>query len=435
MTTILGLNSDAMQCVIDRLTGLDYWHDRCLTSVTLTCHAWLPLGRRALAKEHVHERHYCLALRLVRTWQKLSVSVFVRLSPDVPPQRPLFELKARDDLNAVNVSGTAAHFACALFELTKGLDGKHEFHTDEAHSPARFQIRDEEAMKTFLAIVQHDMLKIMEKALLFECIRASGQEDSVRLDCNDVPTVHATDLYSAIVSSDSPQPLESFMGKVQWSQHAGATTHYHAPDIGVSLDAQLAIVSALARRAGIPKFDASFTKLAWWVLIQRASQLIAFASLIATSGIDPNDPTPQFDDDEMEDSGGAGDAFVYDSDDSCDDSDSGDDGDGGDGECDSDAGYGTHSDFSDDDDGDYNNYDERDEPDEPDDEGPFRKDKPKSSDMVDFAKARAAKRRRTCRFDPVLHDGENIPSEWHFKAHHYVISPSAKCFQWAYGRM
>ena len=66
---------------------------------------------------------------------------------------------------------------------------------------------------------------------------------------------------------------------------------------------------------------------------------------------------------------------------------------------------------------------------------PIKKKKPPSRDMVDVAKDRAAKRRRTCRFDPVLHDGENIHHEWHFKTHHYVISPSAKCFRWAYEHM
>ena len=87
----------------------------------------------------------------------------------------------------------------------------------------------------------------------------------------------------------------------------------------------------------------------------------------------------------------------------------------------SDSGYGTHK--SDDDE------DEEQEAPNP------KKEKPPSRDMVDVVKERAAKRRRTCRFDPVLHDGENIPEDWHFKTHHYVISPSAQCFHWAYEHM
>ena len=415
MTTILDLGGDMTQHVIDQLTGPMYWWTNSLTSVPLTCRAWLDVGRRTLAKEHVHKRHYTVGLRLVRIWQKLSVPVFVRLWTDGPPQHffsgPRPDLQF--DLNAVDVPGTLAHFASTLFALAHGPEANREFRTDKAHSHARFQIRDDEAMNTFLATVQHDMTRIMEKALLYVCIHASNAEAPVGLDCKNVPIVRGADLYSAIISLDNPQPSDAFMGNLQWEQHAPPPTNYRAPDVGVSLDAQLAIVSALARRAGIPKFDGSFTKLAWWVLIRRASQLIAFASLIATSGLDPNGHAPQFDDDELPDSGGGSNAFVYDSDDSSDSDYEPEDDD----ESDSCSTHGTNSDFSDD------------EPDEP------KKEKSQSRDMVDFAKERAAKRRRTCRFDPVLHDGENIPEEWHFKTHHYVISPSAKCFRWAYERM
>lgn len=431
MVVITDLNWNVIETMLGHAFQMDrprphaQWHlqpsymSEPLLSVALTCRQWSQLVRQLLTQEVWFRSAYLQSLRLTILWQRMGTPAFCRLSPD--PERHIVDDRV-GDLNAVDVPGTAAYFASAIFNSTVGPDANHEFRTNKAAESARFQIRDEEAMDTFLATLDHDMLQLMEKAVLYVAIVASNEDGTEGLDIMKMPTVCGRHLFSAVISADhSKQPETAFMGNLEWKQHAPPPTDYHAPDVGVSLDAQLRIVAALAHRAGIPKFDATFTKLAWWILIHRAQQLICSASLIATSGLDPNDHAPQFDDDMLSYSGGPSQAFVYDS---ADDSDSDYEPEERDEEArdsDSDSGYGTHND--------------EDDGDAADDNAPQKKKKPPSRDMVDVAKDRAAKRRRTCRFDPVLHDGENIHHEWHFKTHHYVISPSAKCFRWAYEHM
>lgn len=420
MLNILELNWNVIETVLDhaflmdRPRPLTLWHAYTkymiepTLSVALTCRDWSQLVRQMLARKKWLTWAYTQSLRLTRHWQKLGHPAFCRLSPD--PQLNIVDDRV-GDLNAVDVPGTAAYFAHAIFIRMVGPGANHEFRTNEAAEFARFQIRDEEAMNTFLAILEHDMLLLMEKAVLYVAMLATNQDKPEGLDVQEMPTVRGADLYSAVITADySKQPATAFMGNLEWEQHAPPPTNYHAPGVGVSLDAQLRIVAALAHRAGIPKFDGTFTKLAWWILLHRAQKLIFNASLIATSGLDPNGRAPQFDDDVLPDSGGPSQAFVYDS---ADDSDSDyepEKRNEEESDSDSDSGYGTHSDEDDD-------------------------EKPPSRDMVDVAKERAAKRRHTCRFDPVLHDGENIPHDWHFQTHHYVVSPSAQCFRWAYEHM
>ena len=253
------------------------------------------------------------------------------------------------------------------------------------------------------------------------------------------PVVKARALRGSICCNVNPSPQiwKSFLGNHEWDDLNAPLPSITAPDVGVSLDAQLRIVAALAHRAGIAHFDADFTTLAWWILLSRAQQLVRFASMIATSGLDPEGHAPQFDDDELTGSAGTSTEFEYDS---ADESDSDYEPEERDEEeSDSDSGYGTASD--DDEDEDDWVSDLQDDWDDGswlwDEELETYVKKPKraSRDMVDVAKERAAKRRRTCRFDPVLHDGENIPHEWHFQTRYYIISPSAKCFRWAYEHM
>jgi len=386
-----------------------------LLSVALTCREWLQLVRQMLAREEWFKWAYLQSLRLVRAAQKMATPAFYRLSPN------LFGNLAEDrvgDLTAVDVPDTAAHFARAVFNLSilgDEASANDELRTNRAAHFACFQIRDEEAMNTFLSILEHDMLQLMEKAVLYVAMMANNEHETEGLGVMEMPIVRGADLFSAVISADhSKQPQTAFMGSLDWKQHAPPPTDYRAPDVGVSLDAQVRIVATLARRAGIPRFDATFTQLAWWILVNRAKHLVLNASMIATSGLDPNGHAPRFDDDMLSDSGGPSEEFVYDS---ADDSDSDYEPEERDEEeSDSDSGYGTH--LSDD-----------------DEDEEHKKKKPPSRDMVDVAKDRAAKRRRTCRFDPVLHDGENIAEDWHFKTHHYVVNPSPRCFHWAYEHM
>lgn len=387
-----------------------------LLSVALTCREWSQLVRQLLAREEWFKWAYMQSLRLIRHWQKMGSHVFIRLSPD--PERNIVDDRV-GDLNAVDVPGTAAYFARAVFNLSNNAIANDDLCTDRAAHFARFQIRDEEAMETFLVTLQHDMLQLMERALLFTTMWYKDKEPDGYMN---KPVVKARALLGSICCNvnPSPQSLSSFLGNLRWDDFDGPLPSITTPDVGVSLDAQLRIVAALAHCAGIAQFDADFTKLAWWILFNRAAQLIQFASMIATSGLDPDGHAPQFDDDELSDSGGPSNEYVYDS---ADESDSDyepaerdeEEGDEEEGDSDSDSGYGTHK--------------------SDDDEDEEQEKTPPSRDMVDVAKERAAKRRRTCRFDPVLHDGANIPHEWHFKTRYYIISPSAKCFRWAYERM
>lgn len=391
------------------------WENYCryepLLNVALTCREWSEFVRQLLAREEWIKWAYLQSLRLVYHWQHVSCKAFIRLSPD--PELNIVDDRV-GDLNAVDVPGTAAYFASAIFNLTgsaTAYDRTTRWHT-------RFQIRDEEAMDTFLVLLEHDMVQLMERALLVKMMNHCGDQGDTYLD---KPTIQARELRGALCSNvnPSPQPPSAFLGSLVSNDPDVPLPTLTAPDVGVSLDSQLRIVSALARRAGIPKFDADFTKLAWWILLNRARQLIDFASMIAASGLSPDDNATQFDDDELPDSAHINDSLDYDSND-----DSGDDRDYDTEDCDesdsgSYSGYGTNNDSEDED---------------AENTAP-KKGKLPSRDMVEVVKERAAKRRRTCRFDPVLHDGENIPVEWHFRVHHYVISPSPKCFRWAYERM
>ena len=411
MTTILDLNDDVMHRVLANVA------DKSLFSVQLTCRAWLNYARLALAeREDLQKWYYKWGVRRVKIWQKLSVSAFVRLSHDGDLCGLLWRGGSylQSDLNAVDVPGTVAHFARAVFNLNNtGPGANREFRTDRACGPARFQIRDAEAMDAFLHILEHDMLQLMEKAVLHKVLATAGAEANLHS-----VTVQARDLRGATCANvnASPQPLSAFVGNLEWDDWSEPLPRITVPDVGVSLDAQLRIVAAMARKAGIPKFDGEFTKLAWCILVNRAEQLIQFASMIATSGLEPDGHAPQFDDDELSDSGGPSDeeSFYSDADDNDYEPEGSDE---------------SGSDASDDEDGEDDAHDDAAMP-----TGKRRYEKG-GRDAVDYVKERAAKRRRTCRFDPVLHDGENIPAEWHFKTHHYVISPSAQCFRWAYGHM
>ena len=444
MTTILDLDNKVMGRVLSYFSRVDkwgthYWQANRLSSVPLTCRAWVDLGRDALAKKHVEKRRYHHALADVRIWTRTTFPAFECLSWTTTPDH--FELASKTeetpkDLNAVDKPGTVAYFAHAIFEYGKKLDscalfgvcgvgGAFENAKDckDLREP-RVQIRDQEAMSTFLHIVEDDMIQLMQKALQYVHMIANSQDKS-----EDTLIVSGNDLHNAVKTADhSKQNVSAFV-----------CNYNTPPDVGVSLDAQLRIVAGLAHRASIVKFDGYFTKLAWCILVNRAAQLLNFGSMIATSGLQPNGHAPQFDDDDLPDSGGPSKEFDCDS---ADESDSDYEPEERDEEeSDSDSGYGTTNDSSDDEDEDDWVSDLKDDW----DDGTWIRDKkldmyvkkPKraSRDMVDVAKERAAKRRRTCRFDPVLHDGENIPHEWHFKARYYVISPSAKCFRWAYEHM
>ena len=431
MTTILDLNWNVIENILGHAFFMERPHPLTrwgtyhaykiepLLSAALTCREWSQLVRQLLAREEWFKWAYMQSLRLLRHWQMMGSHVFIRLSPD--PEQNIVDDRV-GDLNAVDVPGTAAYFARAIFNLSilnQEAAENDQFCTNRAAHFARFQIRDEEAMETFLVALQHDMLQLMERALMITTMGKRFDEEGYM----NKPVVKARALRGSICCNVNPSPQiwKSFLGNLEWDDLNAPLPSITAPDVGVSLDAQLRIVAALAHRAGIAHFDADFTTLAWWILLSRAQQLVRFASMIATSGLDPEGHAPQFDDDELTGSAGTSTEFEYDSADESDSDYEPEERDEEESDSDSDSGYGTHKDDDDED--------------EEQEALNNKKKKAPSRDMVDVAKERAAKRRRTCRFDPVLHDGENIPHEWHFQTRYYIISPSAKCFRWAYEHM
>ena len=184
MVVITDLNWNVIETMLGHAFQMDrprphaQWHlqpsymSEPLLSVALTCRQWSQLVRQLLTQEVWFRSAYLQSLRLTILWQRMGTPAFCRLSPD--PERHIVDDRV-GDLNAVDVPGTAAYFASAIFNSTVGPDANHEFRTNKAAESARFQIRDEEAMDTFLATLDHDMLQLMEKAVLYVAIVASNE--------------------------------------------------------------------------------------------------------------------------------------------------------------------------------------------------------------------------------------------------------------------
>lgn len=231
MVSILSLQSDEMDCVVGQLTRT-LWHGSAtLRCMARTCVAWAELAKRMLAKPEAQRVLYVESLRRVRLWQKLSLSVFEFLCCDVAfgaCKDEIWKGPTRKDLNATDVPGSVAHFACALFEhamRSAETRSQFEFGATQFFAPARFQIRDEEAMDTFLTAVEHDMLRVMKQALVIVGLRQSHQTIH-DLDYDDLPTVSAHDLFQAVVCLDSPQPTSTFLGGVNWDQTGAFPASY-----------------------------------------------------------------------------------------------------------------------------------------------------------------------------------------------------------------
>ena len=207
MVAITDLNWNVVETMLhhaflmDRPRPLPRWHGynkymiEPALSVARTCRDWSQLVRQMLARKEWFTWAYTQSLRLTRQWQKMGSNVFIRLSPD--PVLNIVENRV-GDLNAVDVPGTAAYFARAIFSHTVGPDANHEFRTDKAAEFAHFQIRDEEAMDTFLAILERDMLRLMEKAVMYVAMLATNKDKPHGLDVQDMPTVRGADLYNAV---------------------------------------------------------------------------------------------------------------------------------------------------------------------------------------------------------------------------------------------
>ena len=311
------LNDDELRHVLDAEWCMANQEARLWAAldVALVCKRFARLVRKLFADDPVWaERAHAVALRLVRRGQcrphpaialvqkryrpyvceEQEANQFASaLAPKTAPHAPLME-----------VGQTVAQFAWRVyisqsrFLLDGGPVGAYCWWAHgKGTRPARprFEMRSRDAIETFAWCLEYEIVKMLRVALNYAAERARAVRTP---HCAVTVTLH--DVFRAgWYVIEKFQENDSNWGRDSHVNIPPAFRHEFESKCS-SIDAQLRVVAALAHRAGIVKFEADCTRPLWCLLLNRASELIDKACLIAVSPIDTSNEEPQYDDGTLE---------------------------------------------------------------------------------------------------------------------------------------
>lgn len=165
-----------------------------------------------------------------------------------------------------------------------------------------FELRSSGAIETFSWCLEYEIVKMLRVALNYATERASTLRTPLTVTLHDVfragwHVIQKFEVNDYDHDSNSNIPT-AFRDEFEWNIPTAFRDKFKCKCAPV--DAQLRVVAALAHSAGITKFEADCTRPLWCLLLNRASELIDKACLIAVSPIDTSNEEPQYDDGTLE---------------------------------------------------------------------------------------------------------------------------------------
>lgn len=354
MSIVATLDNDAMQNILERAdvpSGMVY-NLRTTLNVALVCKDWRQLVHVAMFTDNPKwaQRAWLVAVRLVLCWQR-SVQPAIaclyprtRVSAVKNPWKPddasfahcfswalggFYETGTQRDSPIFN--GSVAQFAERLFNWEvrpwRNVFGVHRPGETIARAccDPRLELVSRGAIRSFALGAEIEVLKALRVALTHAGDRAIGAQTPHYAVC-----LTANDLYRAcwVVIEKREEmcmhvlpPYEADITDMAWRMPSCLYTVEPHQERLAPVESQLRVVSALARRAGITRFDAACAKLIWDLLVNRATMLMYKACVIAIAPIDPTKEELQQDDGSLEsesESDSDSEAFTTDDDDAMD---------------------------------------------------------------------------------------------------------------------
>ena len=331
MSIVVTLDNDAMQNILERAdASKGCLNLRTTLNVALVCKDWRQLVHVAMFTDNPkwEQRAWLVAVRLVRCWQRSVQPAIACLYPRTrvsAVKNPwlwddasfahcfswalggFYETGTQRDSPIFN--GSVAQFAERLFNWEvlpwRNVFGFSEYQTiARACRVPRLELVSRGAIWSFALGAEIEVLKALRVAMTHAGDRAIGAQTPHYAVC-----LTATDLYRACwaviekreeMCMHVPPPRERDITDMAWRKPpCFDTTEPHQERLA-PLKSQLRVVSALARRAGITRFDAPCAKLIWDLLVNRATMLMYKACVIAIAPIDPTKEELQEDDGSLE---------------------------------------------------------------------------------------------------------------------------------------
>jgi len=333
MAIVSTLDNDAMQNILERADAPNgkMLNLRTTLNVALVCKDWRQLVHDVMFTDNPKWAHraWLVAVRLVRCWMRSIQPTIACLNPDtrlstvdnpwnfneaVFASRFSWTLGGYYETGTVRGSphfdGSVAQFAERIFiyevRSSRSLFGFTQYGTVLARvcCDPQLELVSRGAIRSFALGAEIEVLKVLRVALTHAADRAIGAQTPHYAVC-----ITQTDLYRAcwtVIEKREEMcmhvlhPREADITDMAWKMPSCLYTVEPHQERLAPVESQLRVVSALAHRAGITKFDAPCAKLIWDLLVNRAGMLMYKACAIAISPLDPTQEEPQKDDGSLE---------------------------------------------------------------------------------------------------------------------------------------
>ena len=331
---LLSLSPDAVASIARWLEFLDEWHD-----LALTCKYLSQCFRSLFDKS---PKAWLKALRLVRRWQKWQMPVLSILDLGTEPFAVARHIRtsngrfketvfSRTDASEVtwNPRTNSESFCNAIFGHVNHSVVFEDLIESGSEAPeVSLDMSRLSAMQAFATMVEEDVLLAMRRALRARVFRAGSkdvEDGELSVDACDLEFAIAllhmpehdqyscwTDTCATVVNRAHGKIHLMNLGFMQanvnqyWLRRSGYADWGVYDLHPLSLESELSIVSALAHRAGIPRFTCEFTKLAWQYVIARAVSLLARTLVIMAGAVVPSgESESESDESDESESGGS----------------------------------------------------------------------------------------------------------------------------------
>jgi hypothetical protein len=268
--------------------------------VALTCKAWSESILRILSSPDISRRSAiigakaaCIALRQVRLEQRRDSIFWSNRDGTTAFQIGYFGSKIFTALNPVNI------FADDPIKYPPG---------SSLEWTAEFCFGSKSALHAFAMCLTHAIDKFLKTTLELCTSNITPPTRWHDITCTERHIASSAKL-SGFASSDVPwsdvPPAESEHTAESedniW-EYGGFFAALMMLDkdplinMGVDMETQLLVIKALARRAGIPRYNAKFTRMLWALVVNRAACIITKACVVASSSLVLDDNFMEVDD-------------------------------------------------------------------------------------------------------------------------------------------